>query len=71
MIAAFLNNQFLGFGASGVERPDVAQHLGAPSAQNAGFCFDFRIPAAAAANVQPRLFVLSSDGGASELHYRR
>jgi len=66
-IAVFLDDRFLGYGASGDSRPDVAKHLAATSAQYAGFNFSFRRSAAAGVMGRPRLFVLSSDGSAAEL----
>jgi len=63
VIAIFLDGRFLGYGACGVSRPDVAKHLDAASAQYAGFNFHFpRIVAG-----RPRLFALSSNGIAAEL----
>ncbi len=66
-IAVFLDDGFLGYGASGESRPDVAKSLAATSAQYAGFNFCFRRSAAAGVMGRPRLFVLSSDGSAAEL----
>ncbi len=66
-IAVFLDDQFLGYGASGVSRPDVAKLLGARSPQYAGFNLQFQRVAPARALERPRLFVLSSDGRAAEL----
>ena len=81
IIAVFLDGQFLGNGASGTARPDVAMRLGVPAAQYCGFNFEFpptsfssgrwkllRLPALAA--IRFRLFVLSSDGRAVELQHR-
>ena len=66
-IAVFLDDQFLGYGASAVPRPDVAEHLGAPSALFSGFYFTFACVVVANTIRRPRLFVLSSDGRAAEL----
>lgn len=43
MIVVFRDDQFLGYGVSGVARLDVARYFDAPSAQNAGFDFRDRI----------------------------
>jgi len=67
-IAVFLDDQFIEYGASGEPRPDVAKHLDAASALFAGFDFIFESAAAANAMRSLRLFVLSSDGRAAELH---
>ncbi len=67
IIAVFLDGQFLGHGASGESRPDVAQRLGTPFAQYAGFNFRFRRSATAGAVGRPRLFVLSNNHRAAEL----
>ena len=64
-IAVFVEDKFLGYGASDDFRPDLAQHLAA--AQYAGFDFDFRPSSPVGALGRPRLFVLSSDGCAAEL----
>jgi amino acid adenylation domain-containing protein len=66
-IAVFLDDQFLGYGASGEPRPDIAKHLGAASALFCGFNFIFEGAMAANAMRRPRLFVLSSDGSAAQL----
>ena len=68
-VAVFLGDRFLGYGASGISRPDVAKHLAATSAQYAGFSFNFRRVAAGSAIERPRLFVLSSNGRAAELRF--
>ena len=39
MIVLFLDGEFLGYGASGVTRLDVARYFGTPSARSAGFRF--------------------------------
>jgi acyl-CoA synthetase (AMP-forming)/AMP-acid ligase II/pimeloyl-ACP methyl ester carboxylesterase len=64
-IAVFLDDRFIGYGATGVWRPDVAQH--ASTAQHSGFDFYFRRVAVAGAMDRPRLFVLSSEGRAFQL----
>jgi len=66
-IAVFLGERFLGYGASGESRPDVAERLAATSAQYVGFDFHFRHSIAAGVIGRPRLFVLSHDGSAAEL----
>jgi amino acid adenylation domain-containing protein len=66
-VAVFLDDQFLGYGASGVPRPDVAERLGTDSVLFSGFYFTFDCAVAANTMRQPRLFVLSSDGSAAEL----
>jgi len=84
MIVVFLDGQYLGYGASGVERLAVARYLSAPSAQYSGFRFNFndRILNYSSRLLQLfvllttsgrrlRLFVLSHDGSATELQYRR
>jgi amino acid adenylation domain-containing protein len=67
-IAVFLDNQFLGYGASGGLRPDVAEYLNAGPAQYAGFDFCLRCRVTAGGMGKPRLFVLSG-GRAAELRY--
>jgi oxalate---CoA ligase len=85
MIVVFLDGQSLGYGASGVARLDVARYLGAPTARYAGFRFDFRdrildhsggllqrlFLLTTISGKRLRLFVLSRDGSAMELQYRR
>jgi amino acid adenylation domain-containing protein len=66
-IAIFLDDQFIGYGASGESRPDVAETLGAASALFAGFNFIFDGTAVARIMGRLRLFVLSSDGRVAEL----
>jgi hypothetical protein len=66
-IAAFLGDRFLGYGASGTSRPDIAHQLHAPSAQYAGFDFTFWRGATTGKLERPRLFVLSNNGCAAEL----
>ena len=63
----FLGDRYLGYGACGTPRPDIAQQLAAPTAQYAGFDFNFRGIVTAGSVERPRLFVLSSDGSAAEL----
>jgi hypothetical protein len=65
-IAVFRGDRFLGYGASGMARPDVARRLGR-SAQYAGFDFLFPNPGTDDAGEKYRLFVLSQDGRAAEL----
>lgn len=67
IIVAFLGDRFLGYGASGISRPDVVKRLSADAAQYSGFHFIFRHPESAAIVEQPRLFVLSGNGRAAEL----
>ena len=69
-IAVFLDDRFLGYGATGAWRPDVAIDLAATAAQYAGFDFYFRRVATARAMERPRLFALSSDGRAAELRIK-
>jgi oxalate---CoA ligase len=82
-VAAFLDGRFLGYGASGMARADVAKRLGVPAAQYCGFQFDFRagvasgrwrllrlLVLAAVSGKRLRLFVLSTDGRAAELQHR-
>ena len=66
-IAVFLGDQFLGYGASGISRPDVVKRLAANSAQHSGFDLIFQRLASAGTMERPRLFVLSSNGRAAEL----
>jgi hypothetical protein len=66
-IAVFLDSQLLGYGASGLPRPDVANNLGTASALLSGFNFIFEGAVTANPIRRPRLFVLSSDGWAAEL----
>jgi acyl carrier protein/pimeloyl-ACP methyl ester carboxylesterase len=66
-IAVFLDDQFLGYGASGESRPDIAKDLGMASVLFSGFSFRFEGAMAASAMRLPRLFVLSTDGWAAEL----
>ena len=66
-IAVFLNEQFLGYGASGVPRPDVAKHLAAESALFCGFNFTFDGAVPVNIKSRPRVYVLSSGGRAAEL----
>jgi amino acid adenylation domain-containing protein len=68
-IAVFLDRRFIGYGASGSARPDVAEYLNASSAKYAGFDFCFRCGTADGAIANPRVFVLSSGGRATELLY--
>jgi amino acid adenylation domain-containing protein len=65
-IAVFLGDRFLGYGASGTPRPDVAQGL---PVEYAGFDFKFWRAAVAGATERPRLFVLSSNSRAAELRF--
>src|SRR5262245_51208206 len=65
-IVVFLGDRFLGYGASGTPRPDVAQGL---PVEYAGFDFRFRRAAVVGAMERPRLFVLSSNGRAAELRF--
>jgi len=67
LIAVFLGDRFLGYGASCEFRPDVAKRLAATSAKYAGFNFTFPRSAAVGVVGRPRLFVLSSDGCAAEI----
>jgi acyl-CoA synthetase (AMP-forming)/AMP-acid ligase II/pimeloyl-ACP methyl ester carboxylesterase/acyl carrier protein len=70
VIAVFLGDRFLGYGASGTPRPDIAQQLSATSAQYAGFDFTFWGGGADGGAIErPRLFVLSADGCAAELRF--
>jgi predicted nuclease with TOPRIM domain len=62
----FLGDRFLGYGASGTPRPDVAQGL---PVEYAGFDFKFRRATVVGAMERPRLFVLSSNGLAAELRF--
>jgi amino acid adenylation domain-containing protein len=66
-IAVFLDGRLLGYGASGLPRPDVANNLGTATALFSGFNFIFEGAVTANAIRRPRLFVLSSDGWAAEL----
>jgi oxalate---CoA ligase len=64
-VAVFVGGEFIGYGASGEFRPDVVEHLNAPSAMYAGYYFRFRV--ANRLKGLPRVFVLSGDGSATEL----
>ena len=66
-IAVFLGDQFLGYGASGGPRHDVAKHLGAASVLFSGFNFIFEGAVPTGAMGRLRLFVLSSSSQAAEL----
>jgi hypothetical protein len=66
-IAIFCGDRLLGYGASGVQRPKVAEGLGAASAEHAGFLFRFERHQMPVASGQIRAFVLSGDGLAAEL----
>ena len=66
-IVVFLDDGFLGYGGCGVDRPDVATWLAAPSARYSGFDFWFSRDAIFRAIQSPRLFALSTDGRATEL----
>jgi amino acid adenylation domain-containing protein len=66
-IAVFLGDRFLGYGASGTPRPDLAQYLPPTLVEHAGFYFVFRRAAVVGRTERPRLFVLSSNGHAAEL----
>lgn len=63
----FLGHQFLGYGASSTSRLGGAGHPGAGATPYAGFLFNFRGVASSGEWARPRLFVLSSNGGAAEL----
>ena len=65
-IAVFLGRRYLGWGACGVARPDVAQAVAA-TLRYSGFVFRFNVDAAQDRTARPRLFVLSPDGRAGEL----
>jgi acyl carrier protein len=65
-IAVFEGGRYLGYGATGVPRPDVAKHLNASSAQYAGFEFYFARDMVMDTS-RLRLFALSSDGQATDL----
>jgi oxalate---CoA ligase len=67
-IAVFLDGRYLGWGACGVARPDVARGVAA-TLQYAGFVFRFSIDASHDHTARPRLFVLSPDGRAGELRH--
>lgn len=69
VIAVFLGDRFLGYGASGTSRPDIAQQLSVTSAQYAGFEFTFWRGAVPGTVERPRLFVLSGNGCAAELRF--
>jgi acyl carrier protein len=66
-IAVFVNDKFLGYGACGVLRTDVAKRLTSTSARYVGFNFLFEREAAGGEADLPRLFALSPDGHAVEL----
>jgi hypothetical protein len=66
-IAVFLNDKFMGYGACGVLRTDVAKRLASSSARYAGFNFLFEREATVGETDLPRLFALSSGGHAVEL----
>jgi hypothetical protein len=63
----FLGDRFLGYGASGTPRPDLAQYVLPTSVEHAGFYFVFRRAAVVGRTERPRLFVLSNNGHAAEL----
>jgi hypothetical protein len=73
-IAVFVQDRFLGYGAAGVARPDVARHLKTASAQYAGFDFYLRCTSSkvtAAEFGHTRAFFLSQSGHAAELRRHR
>jgi acyl carrier protein len=67
MIAVFLDDHYLGYGATGEQRPDVVDKLAVHSALYAGFNFHFKHNAIPNVGGKPRVFVLSDDGTAAEL----
>jgi amino acid adenylation domain-containing protein len=67
MIAVFLDDHYLGYGATGEQRPDVVDKLAVRSALYAGFNFHFKRNAIPNVGGKPRVFVLSNDGTAAEL----
>jgi acyl-CoA synthetase (AMP-forming)/AMP-acid ligase II/pimeloyl-ACP methyl ester carboxylesterase len=82
-IAVFLDEKFLGYGASGISRQDLVKCLSDPHVEFCGFQFDFPRAGvghfrlvrlfllAAIGKKRLRLFVLSSDGCASELRHSK
>jgi hypothetical protein len=67
-VVAFLDGQYLGYGACGTARPDVARAI-APSLNYSGFQFRFQLDPSIVGKKRPRLFALSDDGKAAELNY--
>jgi len=65
-IVVFLHGHYLGYGASGVARPDLAVHAGL-GVEHAGFYF---VLPTFAAQPWPRLFVLAGGQHAVELTYK-
>lgn len=65
-IAVFLDDRYLGYGATGEQRPDVADKLDTPCVLHAGFNFHFGRKAIPHVG-EPRVFVLAHDGTAAEL----
>lgn len=66
-IAVFLDDRYLGCGATSERRPDVADKLAIHSALYAGFNFHFKRKTIPDVTGRPRVFVLSNDGSAAEL----
>ncbi len=66
-IAVFLDDRYLGYGATGEQRPDVADKLAVRSVLHAGFNFHFQRKAMIEVGGKPRVFVLSNDSTAAEL----
>jgi amino acid adenylation domain-containing protein len=66
-IAVFLDNHYLGYGATSERRPDVADKLATPSVLHAGFNFHFKRKAIPNIGDKARVFILSNDGTAAEL----
>jgi acyl-coenzyme A synthetase/AMP-(fatty) acid ligase/pimeloyl-ACP methyl ester carboxylesterase len=69
-IAVFLDDHYLGYGATGERRPDVADELAERSVLYAGFNFHFKRNAIPDIGGRARVFVLSNDGTAVELKNR-
>lgn len=66
-VAVFLDDRYLGYGATGEQRPDVADRLASRSVLHCGFNLHFKRSAILDAGGKPRVFVLSNDGTAAEL----
>ncbi|MBX9775414.1 MAG: AMP-binding protein [Xanthobacteraceae bacterium] len=69
IIAVFLGDRFLGHGASGTARSDIAQQFSLAALEFAGFDLTFWRGAVPGVTERPRLFVLSGNGSAAELRF--
>jgi acyl-CoA synthetase (AMP-forming)/AMP-acid ligase II/pimeloyl-ACP methyl ester carboxylesterase/acyl carrier protein len=69
VIAVFLGDRFVGYGACGTARSDIAQQFSMSALEYSGFDFTFWRGAGPGALERPRLFVLSDNGSAAELRF--